>query len=250
MRRFAAVLFVLAFLAALFITAPASLLDDLVRHYSQDRLVMANAGGTLWHGTAIPALRTRDGQLLATQPVHWDIDLLPLLRGKIKARLQWENLPAATATDVLVSGGKVEMDHALIPLPARLLNEASPILKPAEFHGQLLIQGGHLVFSRQGMEGTAVVDWQQAGSALSSIDPLGEYRLTLNGAGNVVSIALSTTSGILVLEGQGRWSAAGGLEFHCRAHASPGNQERLNELLHHLGPEQSPGVVTFNLTSG
>ena len=249
MRRLVVVFFVLAYLAALFILAPASMLDELVRHYSQDRLVMANASGTIWKGTAIPALRTPDGHLITTRPLRWDVDFLSLLGGKIQARLQWEDLPPAFATGVLFSGGQAELSHALIPLPARLLNEVSPILKPAEFRGQLAIQSDHLVFSTRGMEGGAIVDWQHAGSALSSIDPLGNYRLSLIGADNIVSIDLSTPSGMLVLDGKGRWSASGGLEFQGQAHASSGNQERLNELLHHLGPEQSPGVFTFSLTS-
>ncbi|MGO8754345.1 MAG: type II secretion system protein N [Gallionellaceae bacterium] len=250
MRILAVGFFALVYLVALLIMAPASLFDELVRHYSQGRLVMANANGTMWKGTAVPALRTRDGHLIATRTLRWDIDFLPLLKGMLRARLQWNDSAPAAATELLVSGGQVELNHALIPLPAALLNEVSPILKPAEFRGQLEIQSNHLVLSRRGMEGIAIVDWQHAGSTLSSIDPLGNYRLTLNGAGNVVSVDLSTTSGILVLEGQGKWSGSSGLEFRGKARASSGNEERLNELLHNLGPELSPGVATFNLTPG
>ena len=250
MRILAVGFFALVYLVALLIMAPASLFDELVRHYSQGRLVIANANGTMWKGTAVPGLRTRDGHLIATRTLRWDIDFLPLLKGVLRARLQWNDSAPAAATELLVSGGQVELNHALIPLPAALLNEVSPILKPAEFRGQLKIQSNHLVLSRRGMEGIAIVDWQHAGSALSSIDPLGNYRLTLNGAGNVVSVDLSTTSGILVLEGQGKWSGSSGLEFRGKARASSGNEERLNELLHNLGPELSPGVATFNLTPG
>ncbi len=248
MRIIIAVLFALAYLFSLAIMAPASLLDELVRHYSQGRLAMANTSGTIWKGAAIPVLITGDGHLIATQYLRWDIDFLPLLKGMIRARLLWDDQPQGSATEVQVSGGQVELSHALIPLPARLLNETSPILKPAEFRGQLEIRSNHLVYSRRGMDGVAIADWLNAGSALSSIDPLGNYRLRLNGAGNSVSVDLSTTSGVLVLDGQGKWSAASGLDFQGRARASAGNQERLNELLRNLGPEQSPGVFTFNLT--
>lgn len=250
MRIFIAVLFALAYLVSLFIMAPASLLDELVGHYSQGRLAMANTSGTIWKGTATPAFISRDTKLISTQPLRWEIDLLPLFKGKLRARLQWVDLPQDAATEVQVSGGQVELDHAVIPLPARLLNEASAILKPAQFRGQLEIRSDHLVFSRLGMDGVANVDWLNAGSVLSSIDPLGNYRLRLNGAGNSCSVDLSTTSGVLVLDGQGKWSAAGGLDFRGRARASAGNEARLNELLRNLGPEQSPGIFTFNLTPG
>ncbi len=249
MRSLVVVIFVVAYFVSLVIMAPASLLDDLVHFYTQDRLVLANARGTIWQGSAVPALRMQDGHLIAIRPLRWNIYLLPLLRGEIRARMQWEESLPAAATGVLVSGGLAELNNLFIPLPARLLNDASPILKPAEFRGQMEVRSQRLVFSSRGIEGAAVVDWLHAGSALSSIDPLGNYRFLLDCAGNTATVDLSTTSGILVLAGHGQWSGSGGLEFRGQASASPGNQERLNELLHHLGPEQSQGVFTFRLTS-
>ncbi len=248
MRRVAVAVFLSAYLATLVVMAPASLLDELIQHISQGRLVMANARGTIWKGTAIPALRMRDGHLMVIHPLRWKIDVLSLPAGKIKAQLHWENLSPATAAEVLVSGGQVELSQVFIPLPARLLSEATPILKPAEFRGQLEVRSDHLVFSHGEIEGAAIADWFHAGSALSNMDPLGSYRFSLNCTGNVVSVGLSTIAGNLVLRGRGQWSQASGIEFRGLASAASGNQDRLNELLHHLGPEQSPGVFAFSLT--
>ena len=128
-----------------------------------------------------------------------------------------------------------------------MLEEASPLLKPAQFRGQLKLQSERFVFSKKGMEGAAIVDWQQASSALSSIAPLGNYRLILVGIGDTMRINLTTTTGILMLEGEGNWLASHGLEFHGKAHAATGNNGNLAELLNHLGPESAPGVHSFNL---
>ncbi len=245
-RTFA--IFALAYLLTLLITAPASLLEKGLQYASQDRLLLANASGTVWNGSAIPALRTQDGRLVALPLLRWQIAVPPLFTGKIQARLQWEDQPPASATEAVISFKQVELRHAVLQLPARVLEEASTMLKPAQFRGQLQIQGNHLVFSSRGMEGSAVVDWRQASSALSGVAPLGDYRLALNGAGDRIHIRLTTTSGILLLEGDGNWLTGRGLEFHGKAQASAGNYDNLTELLHHLGPEISPGVHGFNLT--
>lgn len=240
-------LFALAYLLTLLITAPASLLDKGLQYASRGRLALANASGTVWNGSATPALRTQDGRLIALPFLRWEIAAPPLLTGKIRARLQWNHQPPASATEAIISFNQVELNRVLLELPAHVLGEASPMLKPAQFSGQLQIQGEHLVFSNRGMSGTTVVDWRQAGSALSGIAPLGAYRLALNGAGDRINIGLTTISGMLLLEGDGNWLAGRGLEFHGKAQASAGNHDNLSELLHHLGREVSPGVHSFNL---
>lgn len=246
-RRVAA-LFVFVFLLALLATAPASLLDRCLQYASQGRMVLANASGTVWNGTATPALRPQNGYFFALQPLRWEIAVLPLFGGTIKVRLHWGTLPSAPAMDALASFNQAELHHVQLVLPARIIEEMSPMLKPAQFRGQLQMQSEKIVFSGRGVDGSATVDWQQAGSALSSVDPLGNYRLALNGTGERIQIGLSTISGKLLLEGQGNWSVARGLEFRGRAQASPENRDALAELLRNLGPEESPGVHGFNIT--
>lgn len=245
-RTFA--IFVIAYLVTLVINAPASLLDQSLQYATQGRLALANASGTIWDGAASPALRQQTGRYIALQPLHWNISALALFSGEIRGKLRWDEMPQATAMDAVISHGEIELQHALIPLPASTLGEASPILAPAGITGQLQMRSERLVLSNRGMEGVAIVDWQQAGSALSNITPLGDYRLTLNGNGENIGIALATISGVLQLQGEGNWRATRGLSFHGRARASGKNPESLAELLHHLGPEESPGVHGFNLT--
>lgn len=245
-RTFA--LFVIACALTLLVTVPATLLDWSLQYATQGRAVLANADGTIWKGSATPALRTQDHHFIVLQPLRWAIDPLSLLSGHIKVRLHWDDLPAAPAMEALISPRQIDLNHVQIPLPANALSEISPMLKAGQFRGQLQIQSEHLAISKRGMEGTAAVDWQQAGSALSSVAPLGNYHLTLNGAGERVDIALTTASGVLLLEGNGNWQAARGLEFQGKAQASSSNNENLAELLHHLGPEISPGVHSFRVT--
>ncbi|MBI5660290.1 MAG: type II secretion system protein N [Nitrosomonadales bacterium] len=246
--RLSPALFVFAFLLTLLATAPASLLDLCLQYASGGRLVLANAGGTVWDGSAIPALRPRNGPVLALPPLRWEIAVLPLFGGTIRSRLQWGAPPSAPAMDAILSFDRAELHRAQLVLPARIVEEISPMLKPAQFRGQLRMQSEKLIITGRGVEGSATVDWLLAGSALSSVDPLGNYRLALSGAGERIRIGLSTASGKLLLEGQGNWSATRGLEFRGRAQASPENRDDLAELLRNLGPEESPGVHGFHIT--
>jgi general secretion pathway protein N len=245
-----AVAFVSAFLLTLLATAPASLLDSRVQSATQGRLALAGATGTIWSGTATPALRPQAGSAVVLPPLHWDAARLPLLTGALEVRLQWASQPAVPGMDVIITSGQVELRSAQLRLPARVIEEAAPMLKPAQFRGQLEIHSEKLAYSQRGVEGTATISWKRAGSALSSVDPLGDYRLALKGEGGMVRIALATHSGKLLLDGQGNWSPGRGLEFRGRAQAAPGNREALAELLRNLGPEESPGVHGFSIVPG
>jgi general secretion pathway protein N len=240
-------IFALSFLLTLFVTAPAAILDWSLQRASQGKILLANANGTIWNGSAIPALRTSENRFVTLPFLHWEISLQSIFSGKILIRLLWDNQQSSQATEALLSFNQLELRHTLLRLPARVLEEVSPILKAAQFRGELQIESSSLVFSKRGMEGTALVDWRQASSALSPVAPLGDYHLELVGTGERLNIALTTHSGMLFLEGEGNWLASRGLEFHGKAHATSGNNNNLADLLSHLGPEISPGVHDFNL---
>ncbi|MDP1635255.1 MAG: hypothetical protein Q8L69_11320, partial [Gallionellaceae bacterium] len=66
------------------------------------------------------------------------------------------------------------------------------------------------------------------------------------GAG--VDAQLSTLSGKLQLTGTGSFDPGSGMQLNGTAQAGPGEDAaELNELLHHIGPELSPGVFKLAL---
>ena len=98
------------------------------------------------------------------------------------------------------------------------------------------------------MNGQITVDWLHAASALSEIRPLGDYRILLQSNGRALDAQLSTLSGKLKLDGKGSFDNASGMRFNGTAQAAPGiAATELNELLHHIGPEVSPGVFALAL---
>ena len=119
----------------------------------------------------------------------------------------------------------------------------APQLGPYQLQGMLDVTSDHLALNATGMNGQVTVDWSGAASALSEIRPLGNYRIVLKGHGAGVDAKLSTLSGKLLLSATGSFDQVNGMLVNGTAQAAPGAAAaELNELLHHLGPEISPGV--------
>src|SRR5215470_4106771 len=74
---------VVALVAAVIFEAPASLLDARLASISQGRVRIANAAGTLWHGSGDLVLSGRPHQGVA-----WQIDPWPLLHGELRGSLK------------------------------------------------------------------------------------------------------------------------------------------------------------------
>jgi len=84
---------------------------------------------------------------------------------------------------------------------------------------------------------------------LTDIAPLGDYRVLLLGEEKDLKITLSTLGGKLLLSGNGLIKSGGKLSLQGTAQATPDQRENLSDLLHHIGPELSPGVFGFSLSA-
>jgi general secretion pathway protein N len=231
----------------LIVTAPASLISQLLSYASNGRVELANTRGTIWAGSANPVLHQKNGGLITINSLHWSISPLTLLTGKLNAQINWDIDQIVPPMYINVSAKQIELQHTYIPLPAILLDEASDFLKPAVLRGQIILKSDSLLISNQGLQGTATADWLNASSLLSSVSPLGDYHFTFSSSPASLDITLQTTSGALILSGQGRFTAGSGLDFKGTAQAAKGKEAELHELLSNLGPEVSPGVNSFSL---
>jgi general secretion pathway protein N len=95
-------------------------------------------------------------------------------------------------------------------------------------------------FSLQGalgrwtLEGAVDVQARDLSSRLSTLRPLGSYRLALTGGGQQPGLELSTLRGSLRLSGQGQWTS-GRLHFVGEARADEAHQPELSNLLNIMG---------------
>lgn len=229
--------------ALLFITAPASLLNLAVRHFSNDRVSLANMQGTIWQGRAVPVLHPAEN---ATYPLHtlaWKIKPQAWLAGQFKVALSRDESEAPM--ELCIDRNGLTFKNLIISLPAEILGDLSPFLKPAWLGGNLRIESPRLVYANGQMQGEATAHWNQASSAMSAINPLGDYLIDILAANGEIHATLSTQSGTLLLNGQGSWSPAKHFKFNGTARGA--GQSNFNELLHHLGPETAPGIYQISL---
>jgi general secretion pathway protein N len=84
------------------------------------------------------------------------------------------------------------------------------------------------------LAGDLQIDWREAQSALSTVAPLGSYRLQVTGAGDTARLQLDTLRGPLHLQGSGTVKA-GRVSFKGRASADPDMRPALIGLIGVLG---------------
>jgi general secretion pathway protein N len=236
-----ALIFGCVFLIGLLAFAPASLMGYALARASNGMLSLAQTNGSLWHGSGVALLKSKSRQQTLGS-YRWKLNLL-------SASLQVQTNDSAPMTVCYIPfSGRVGIDKLHLSLPASSLELIAPQLGPYQLQGMFDAHSDLLELDANGLNGQVTVDWARAASGLSGIRPLGDYRIVLNGNGNAVDAQLSTLSGKLVLNGTGGFDSTNGMYLNGTAQAAPGAAvDELNELLHHIGPEISPGVYTLAL---
>lgn len=240
---------------ALIAFAPASWLADSVAGASNGRLLLAEAEGSLWRGSALPVLTGGPGSRdAAVLPSRLDWSLSPFFGGLrlrlsqaccIEPGLEIEWRPGWNGMSIVVKPGAAGVGH----WPAAWLEGLGAPWNTLRPGGQLRLATQGLTLESRGgvwqVHGRADLDWLQASSRLSTLDALGSYRIGLtgtpagatdgaSGAAARPAITLRTLDGALQLNGNGQWTARG-LKFTGDARAAPGFEPALNNLLNIIG---------------
>lgn len=244
-------------LAAFVAFAPASWLADAVDRATAGRLLLAEARGSIWNGSALPVLTggagSRDARALPGR-LQWTLGLavrggagLDLrarqdccIEGELSLRLKprwggWrlELAPPASA-------------QPLLHWPASVLAGLGTPFNTLDLGGTVSLASEGLAAERGAggwhFDGRAALTLHDLSSRLAVLLPvLGSYRVQVDG-GETLRFALSTLEGALRLQGQGEWTA-GGLRFRGLAAAAPGSEPALNNLLNNLGRRQGGGAL-------
>lgn len=227
-------------LIALVIFAPAAWLGAALAQATSSQVQLVDARGTLWTGSARLLLTggtdSRDAALLADR-VQWT--LRPVLGG---ARMQVHVLccsqqPAQLMVWPYWGGALVNVQALRLQLNAALLAGLGTPWNTMQPQGQVTITSDTLsVQWQQGkaqLAGAITLDMLEMSSRLSTLQPLGDYRLNLTG-GPSPTVQLQTLQGALQLSGSGQW-AGSRLRFSGEASATPGSEEALGNLLNIIG---------------
>jgi len=238
-------------IVALLLHAPATWLAGVVATASGERLLLAEARGSLWHGSAVAVLTggpgSRDASALpgrlhwSLRPDGWALDLRArhacCINGELRARIE-PGLGRLKITLPAVPG-------SLGQWPAGWLVGLGTPFNTLRPDGWLGLSSSGLVAEStpEGWQisGAAALTLNDFSSRVSPLETLGSYRLALSG-GKPPQLVLSTLSGPLQLSGSGQFLPSG-LRLRGEARAQPGFETALNNLLNIIGRRQGAAAV-------
>ncbi len=225
---------------AMVVFAPASWLAAAVQEASAGRVQLIEPRGTVWTGSA---------QLQLTGGVgSRDSAVLP---GQINWRLRpgWLALNVQVSADCCTpaplqarltqhwSGAALQVLDGRSQWPAALLAGLGTPWNTVQAEGSLQLSTQSLSMAwfegRLTVSGQAELAAMAMSSRLSTLKPMGSYRLTLVG-GATTTLELATIEGSLQLSGSGRWTGPR-LRFEGVASASPEHEAALSNLLNIIG---------------
>jgi general secretion pathway protein N len=234
-------------LAALIAFAPAAWLAEGLAAATHQRVLLADARGTVWAGSAVAVLTggpdSRDATALPGR-LEWTMGLRGLgleLRARhaccLNGTLALQVRPGLgrVTTTLAPSAGWVGQ------WPSAWLGGLGTPWNTLQLGGAVRLASPGLtvdvVQGRTRVAGSAQIDMLGVSSRVATLDTLGSYRLTLVGDGantGVSLLTLSTQEGALQLSGNGTWGP-GGVRFRGEASAGAAEEPALNNLLNIIG---------------
>lgn len=232
-------------LVALVAFAPASWLASAVASSSGDHVLLSDARGTVWSGSAVVVLTggpgSRDASALPGR-LEWTLGVRGLAL-ELRAR---QACCLNGTTTLLVRPGLGRVTITVPPSPGWLGQWPTAWLSGLGTPWNTMQMGGAIRLSSQGLtlesvqgrwrvQGRADVDLLDVSSRVSTLETLGSYRLTLSGdPSGTAQLDLSTQQGALQLSGNGTLGPAG-VRFRGEARAASGDEAALTNLLNIIG---------------
>lgn len=224
------------------ILLPARWFAGQLAERSGGRVSLVDVEGTLWNGSA--------AVVIGSDEASGTVSVLP---GRLywKARAGFSGIalqvtdPELLPTPVAVTESHqvwhLASGRAHLPLPV-LVGLGTPF-NTLHFTGTAEATWDNWTFAPGSATGHASITLERVASQLSTVDPLGSYRVDLEGNGPDTALKLSTVSGPLFLEAAGTLDAQGA---HVRgtARAAPDAHDRLADLLGVVG-RYDGNVSTF-----
>jgi general secretion pathway protein N len=228
---------------AMLLFAPAAWLAHVVHWGTQGRVVLAQAEGSVWNGSARMVLTagagasdasSLPGRIQWTLRPHWvgvklQLDAPCCSRETAQAVLRWAG-----------SGPQLDFSSVQLDLPAQWLSGLGAPWNTLVLQGQVALKISSMqvqwLAQRTRLQGEATADLMGISSRLSTLAPLGDYRLTLSG-GDVPRLNVQTLEGALQLSGSGQWVGSR-MRFNGEATAEAQHQDALNNVLNIIGRRQ------------
>ncbi|WP_310614773.1 type II secretion system protein N [Limnohabitans sp.] len=255
-------------LALAFITqAPAHWLTQAIEQASGERVLLPDAQGTVWNGSAQWVLN--EGPLNSAASANL---AHPANTTALPTRVTWQLGPRVDLANFQLALSATIDSACCTPQPVRV--DVSPLWRglsvqvsdhtsnwPASWlvglgapwntiqpEGQMQLHTTQLQWTHQAgkapsqeqnqgqLQGQAELQMQQLSTRLSTLRPLGTYRVRVQG-GDTMALTLDTLEGSLQLTGSGQ-IVNGHVRFTGEASAAPDAEAALSNLLNILGQRQ------------
>ena len=242
----------LGLLLAAVLFAPAAWLGKALTLGSQGRIVLNEPSGTVWRGSGQLVFSGGAGSRDATTlpgRIHWRVIPTPTL--KLKVLIDADCCTTQNVNLLVVprfSGISAIVEPSQSTWPASLLTGLGAPFNTLKLEASLKLSTEVLALEwlnqQLKLEGKAALDVIDASTQLSTLRPVGSYRLNFQGSQGAVapSLKLETLSGSLLLSGTGqltgnRW------RFNGEASAAPGFEAALSNFLDILGRRVGPRSI-------
>ena len=228
--------------------APAYWLGWGLAQISEQRLQLLQPRGTVWNGSAQLVL-TGGGasQDRASLPGRVSWKMQPSWKG-LHAQIHaacCTTAPLAVQVQPQRQGVSVVLADGTSQWPAALLAGLGTPWNTVQLQGQLALSTQNLqaqwAAGRLRLHGQVQLDALALSSRLSTLHPLGSYRITVQG-GDVPGLSVQTLQGELQLSGTGQWVGQR-LRFTGQASASPGREAALSNFLNLLGRRRGASAL-------
>ena len=231
--------------------APAIWVQQAAFVATDGRLVLRESQGTLWHGSAQVGVTGGTGSSDSARlpgRVQWDFHVgrnglqLALFADCCTSQAQQFTLTAG------LRSWRLQLAPGESTWPAAVLSGLGTPWNTVKLQGPLVLKTPGLNLAsaadRIKVEGSASLEMPGLVSSLSTLRPLGSYRLLLVG-GEQPTLDLRTVEGSLQLQGMGRWTAEH-LRFVGEARADAEHEAELSNLLNIMGQRDGArSVITL-----
>lgn len=238
----------LAYALFLLINLPASTMHELLTRVSRGTVAIQQPQGSFWNGSGELVVRSQMGQPLRTR-LTWSIEPLWLFAGKVQTQLQASGDAELQGT-IRIGYRQLTVSNATATLNAEAAGAFYAPLSLAAPTGSVRISTEHLQLDSGGLQGVAQLTWLNAGSRMSGLSDLGDYRLSVAGAGATATIGVETVRGEVAVNGEGKWQVTGDGSLRLDGTITPGSREpALAPLLSLIGARRNGNQYAFGIST-
>ena len=242
----------LGLMLAICIFAPAAWLSYALGQASNGHVVLNDAQGSIWQGSAQLVLSGGSGSRDATTlPGRIQWRLRPRFPMNVQASLKTDCCTPQEITFLLtpyMNGATVVVQPSQSTWPATLLSGLGAPFNTIDLQATLRLNTQPLTIhwrdQQLKLEGLAELDVLDASTRLSTLHPVGSYRMRMQG-GAVPTLTLQTLSGSLQLSGAGQFTG-NRWRFNGEATAAPNAEAALSNFLDIVGRRIGPrSIITL-----